>query len=131
MYTSEGGTCTCTITEEVGTHHHVRYHVFDKLRIHELNSIAILYREDGLSFLRERWSYHLQVGKRACTTGRLLTSTHVHANEDWYSKCTPFAGALEAFVHFAHPMYNVLEAGIFVALLFLSLTKQYITCRSA
>ena len=36
--------------EEVGTHH-VRYHVL-------IFSVAILYREDGLLFLGERWSYH-------------------------------------------------------------------------
>ena len=41
------------------------------LHIHELISTAILYGEDGLSFLGERWSYHL--GKH--TTRGLRTST--------------------------------------------------------
>ena len=56
--------------EEVGTHH-VRYRALENLHIHELISMAILYREDGLSFLGERWSYHL--GKH--TTRELRTST--------------------------------------------------------
>ena len=43
---------------EVGTHH-VRYHALVNLHSHDLNSMAILYREDRLSFLGERWSYHL------------------------------------------------------------------------
>ena len=64
-----------------------------KLHIHELISMAILYREDGLSFLGERWSYHL--GNH--------TNRQVHANEGLYPKRTPFAGALEAFVRFGSP----------------------------
>ena len=40
------------------------------LHIHELNSLATLSGEDELSFLGERWSYHL--GKH--TTGELSTS---------------------------------------------------------
>ena len=58
----------------------MRYHALENLHIHELISMAILYREDGLSFLGERWSYHL--GKH--TTGGLRTSIYM-----LMKACTP------------------------------------------
>ena len=72
----------------------MRYHALENLHIHELISMAILYRKDGLSFLGERWSYHL---------GKHTTRGQLHANEGLYPKRTPFAGALEAFVRFGSP----------------------------
>ena len=56
----------------------MRYHVLENLHNHELISTAILYGEDGLSFLGERWSYHL--GKH--TTGGLRTSRVSHQSSD-------------------------------------------------
>ena len=89
------------------------------LHIRGLNSVAILYREDGLTFLGERWSYHLSKH----TTGRLLTSTIV-----LMKICTPSIpfcwGARSICAFFLH---TVLEASTIVVLLDidnLSLTKR-------
>ena len=50
--------------------------MLENLHIHELNSMALLYREDGLSFLGD---YHLPL-------------EGYHANEDLYSKRTLLLG---------------------------------------
>ena len=56
-------------------------HALENLHIHELNSMAILYTEDGLSFHGERWSYHL--GKHTTEEDK-----YIHTNEGLYPKRT-------------------------------------------